>query len=492
LESLVFSQSNWWTLLTNNYRSGTEIPAEMIYDGATLAANVGVRFKGFTSYNQNKTEKKSFHISLDYSVTGQDINGYNDLILNCAFGDDAFMREVIYEHANQLYIPAVANNYVELTINGVSWGIYVNSQQLDTNFIKEWFPSTDGTRWRAKAPSGGTGGFGTGRSALNFLGTTEASYTPFYTLKRSCVSSPWDSLISVCNVLANTASASLEDEISNVLDLDRTLWFLALENIFTDEDSYIQKGADNYYLYWDITSGLMTPLEIDGNSTLLSNYVNWNPFRNATNANYPLLYKLLNVPAIRQRYLAHLRTILSETFNVANMTSLIDACASKIDSHISSDPKKMMTYAKYLSAVWALKSLVSTRYNTLSSNSEVNVSGLTISDADWKVGGTSWASPSSSEAVTINAAVSGSMAVSGVNAYVGEGIVGPFTRYELLDDGKNGDGTANDGVYGLVLSARKSGTRVRFYVEAVAGDSAGTRTYYPAGAAHDVFTWVVQ
>ena len=32
---LNFSQSNWWQLLTNNYNSKTDIPANLIYDGVT-------------------------------------------------------------------------------------------------------------------------------------------------------------------------------------------------------------------------------------------------------------------------------------------------------------------------------------------------------------------------------------------------------------------------------------------------------------------------
>ena len=213
----------------------------------------------------------------------------------------------------------------------------------------------------------------------------------------------------------------MEEAVSQELDLDRTLWFLALENVFTDEDSYINKGGTDYYLYWDVTSGLMTPIEYDGNSTLLANYASWSPFRNATNQNFPLLYRLLNVPAIRQRYLAHIRTILDESFNVARMTELIDAYAAQIDPYIAADPKKMMSYAEFVSGVSSLKSTISSRYNTLSDNSEIAVRGLDVTGAGWAVGGLAWATPSASDAVTISATVSGSAGVAAVYAYVGEG-----------------------------------------------------------------------
>ena len=63
---LRFEQSEWWNMLTANYSSRTEIPASMIYDGTALQHNVGVRFKGNTSYSRNRTEKKSFAVSVDF------------------------------------------------------------------------------------------------------------------------------------------------------------------------------------------------------------------------------------------------------------------------------------------------------------------------------------------------------------------------------------------------------------------------------------------
>jgi len=488
---LTFSQSNWWSLMVANYSSETEIPAAMSYDGTALAANVGVRFKGDTSYSQNNTEKKSFNISVDYEDSEQDINGYQNLNLNCAFGDDTFMREIVYEAVNQYYIPALANNYVDLYINGEYWGIYVNSQQVDGDLIKEWFLSKDGSRWRAEPSTTTSNQFGTGYSGLNYLGTSEDSYEPWYTLKDSNKDDPWSDLVATCTAL-NATSSSAYTAIASVLDIDRTLWFLACENIFDDEDGYINKGGTDYYLYWEVETGRMVPLEYDGNSTLQSGYASWSPFYHASDSNYPLLYKLLSVPEFRQRYLAHMRTILSERFNATAMNALITEYAAFIDSYIQADSKKMMTYSAYTSALTSLKNIVSTRYSSLTSNSEVKVTGLTIADTTWTAGGVALAQPTSSETVTVTATVSGSAGVSAVYLYGATGVVGNFGTIEMYDDGEHGDGAAGDGVYGCVILAQASGTRVRFYIEAVAANSAGTRTYDPPGAEHDVYVYTVQ
>lgn len=545
---LTFSQSDWWAQLTNNYITETEIDAIMSYnDGTTirtLASPVGVRFKGFTSYSNNTSDKKSFNINIDYRDPGQDINGFNSLNLNCAWGDNTFMREVIYEHINRRYIPALSVNYVDLYINGEYWGIYINSQQINDDFYRQWFTSTNGTSWRAEpwngtGMPGGGGGFGTGTSSLNYLGDTPDDYTPYYTMKRYCIDDPWSYLIDLCSVLQN--SSDLENETSQVLDLDRTLWFLVMENVFDDTDSYVMKGGMDYYIYWDYTTGLFTPIEYDGNALLIvsedmgrggppagmpagtvvpaqppigpgpggGSYLSWGPFYNANNASYPLLNRLLNVPAIRQRYLAHMRTVLKESFNTSdlaspdNIISMIDAYAAKIGPFISADPKTFITDLG--AGIAELKKNIQTRYAVLMGgtggdgveypgNPELMAKGLAILDADWQVDSVLWAAPGPADKVVINASVSDPDNAGGIDsvfAYVGHGLEGNFTKSQMFDDGSHEDGPAGDGVFGIILDEQASGTRTRFYIEAVAGDSAGTRTYYPARAEHDVFTFVV-
>ncbi|MBK8921928.1 MAG: hypothetical protein IPM81_10500 [Saprospirales bacterium] len=71
----------------------------------------------------------------------------------------------------------------------------------------------------------------------------------------------------------------------------------------------------DYYVYYEVETGRMTPLEYDGNSVMKANAANWLPFYNESKVNYPLLNRLLAVPIWRQRYLAHLRTIIQDEMN---------------------------------------------------------------------------------------------------------------------------------------------------------------------------------
>ena len=49
----------------------------------------------------------------------------------------------------------------------------------------------------------------------------------------------------------------------------------------------------------------MVPLEYDGNTVLNDQNLDWPPFYNSNDENYPLLYRLLQIDELRQRYLAH-------------------------------------------------------------------------------------------------------------------------------------------------------------------------------------------
>ena len=54
------------------------------------------------------------------------------------------------------YIPAPKANFAKVVVNGESWGVYVNAQQFNKEFLKEWFPDdADGPRWKVRGSPGG-------------------------------------------------------------------------------------------------------------------------------------------------------------------------------------------------------------------------------------------------------------------------------------------------------------------------------------------------
>lgn len=491
-----FAEANYWTTLTANYAAAKDLGATVVIDGDTLATKCGVRFKGQTSYggggggSASTSQKKSFNISFDFEDATQSYKGYKTLNLNNSFQDPSFMREVVYLHLSRKHTSSLKANFVQLNINGQNWGIYQCVEQINSDFIKSWFANNDGIRWRAlrndNVAGGPGGGFGTGVSSLNFLGKDTALYKSKYTLKSTGQLFPWTKLATVCDKLNNTPVAQLEDTIKNYLDLDRTLWYLATEVAFSDDDSYIWKGGMDYYLYWDAATKLLVPLEYDGNSVMKTSAQSWSPFYNETKTTLPLLNKLLANPAIRQRYLSHLRVLINSELNPIYTDALIDKYQAFINAGVLADPKKASTNTQFPTECTALKNFIKSRRNFLMSNVEVAALGtfaesLVLQNI-----------PDENEQPIVQTKVAEPNRVAAVWLYYGTGFMGKFQKTQMFDNGSSNDGAANDGVFGAVIPAYAKGTYVRYYTEVIANDTKKTATYFPEGAEHDVFIYQVK
>lgn len=498
---LYFPQSNYWFLMTENYLASVDIPAKLVYKGKELDS-VGVRFKGQTSYFANNSQKKSFNISIDAFRDDQRLDGYKTLNLNNAFQDATFMREVLYYHLIRPHTPAAKANFVKLYLNDEFWGIYLNVQQLNKDFLEEWYESNDGNNFRADRPEttlpgggGGGGGaqWGDGTAAVNYLGEDTLQYKKYYTLKSSGYLNPWTELVHACDVLNNSGSA-LEMTFPEVFDLDKILWHLASEIAFTDDDSYVFKGKMDYYLYQDDITGRWATYDYDANSVMSNdnNRISWSPFYNETKPNYPLLNKVMRIPAFRQRYLAHLRTIIQTSFDESKANSLIDMYDALIRDHVFADTKKISNNQAYTNGLPVLKSFIRNRKNFLLNHPEVKKESPVIADAKFTSKGVEFGKVTSEDTVIITAKASFSGGVSELNTWVSTAFTGSFMKMAMNDTGQNGDHFPGDGIYSLTLPSHNPGTLVRFYIEAVANDEVKTRVYYPTGAEHHVFFYRVE
>lgn len=494
---ITFPQSDFVSQLTNNYTPMTYLIGNMTINGQAKDS-VGVRYKGFTSYSLVQGNKKSFDVDLNIIKPTQDIGGYTKLNLHNSYQDPSFMREVFYYHNIRRYSISAKANFVQLHINGSNYGLYQNVQQYNKDFLDEWFLTNDGSNWRGDKPSTTNSGltgpiqWGDGNSAFNYKGEDTTAYKAFYDLKSSDQPQPWKDLPTVCRILNQSSEATLEADVAPYLDIDRVLWHLAGEVLFGDDDSYVYKGKMDYYLYQDAETGRFISYDYDANSTCAPAHYNWSPFYNENNANFPLMNKLLKVPSIRQRYLAHMRTMLNESFDPTKSAAIIDKYKALIDATVSADPIKLSTYNQFNSGITALKKFITDRRAYLLAHSEFNQTAPVITNTAPYLGNTAWPTPTESESVVVTSNVSHSNGISKVYLYYGTGIYGKFTKLEMYDDGQHGDGNGGDGKYGATIPPQSGNTQVRFYVEAVANNAAKTASYAPVGAEHDVYTYKVK
>ena len=194
---LTFTATNWEEQLRAMASGDNELNATLTYEGIALPAKVGVRIKGGLA---GSTVKPSYYVAIDAVNNHQLLNGYYTLMLNSIEEDPSCLREAIYRQCIRRYIPAAQVNFVNVRINGVDQGLYINTEHIKSSFIDEWFVSSNGSRWRAeptsKADPNKVGANGTGYCGLNYLGETAADYAPYYNLKnKSSEVEPLDDIV---------------------------------------------------------------------------------------------------------------------------------------------------------------------------------------------------------------------------------------------------------------------------------------------------------
>jgi hypothetical protein len=345
---LRFADPDWYEQLGDFYRSDVEVPADLVVDGTTYPS-VGVRFRGNTSYMMvANSEKKPFNITLDYADKNQRLYGYRTLNLLNGFTDPTFLREVLFSRISCNYTPALKSNFVKLVINGQNWGVYVNVQQFNQDFLRDWFGATRGARWKIA--------MGRGAGALTYEGDNPAAYKRAYELKSKDDSEAWTALINLCKKLNATPDDQFEASLNSILNVDQALWLVALETIFIDE-GYVTRGAD-YALYRDGRYGRFYLLSIDNNETFrfggggpgfrgMGPGGALSPLAMADDDSRPVISRLLAIPHLRARYLAHVRTIAEEWLDWKALGPVIAEYQALIDAEVKADTKKLYSYEAF-------------------------------------------------------------------------------------------------------------------------------------------------
>ena len=173
---LEFEDADWEKELADFKNTDVEVPAKLTCDGKTYP-DVGVHFRGMSSYMMvGEGHKRSLGLSLDFVHKDQQLAGYRTLNLLNSHEDPTFLHSVLSCKLPANISPAPKANFARVVINGESWGIYVNQQQFNKEFVKDSFGTTKGARWKVRGSPDGQG-------SLAYLGDDAAAYKRIYKIK---------------------------------------------------------------------------------------------------------------------------------------------------------------------------------------------------------------------------------------------------------------------------------------------------------------------
>lgn len=478
---LSFHDDDWLDRLRANYASQTPILADLEVDGVAYPS-VGVRIRGNTSYLALPagSEKFSLKILMDHAVPGQSLLGYSNLNLNNGFRDPTFSREVVYNNFVAQFIPNPRANHVLVTLNGQNWGVYINVQQPNKRMLRDYFADADGLRIIcANNPSG---------PGLRYQGPNPADYPAYEIQDDGGLADPYGALIAVADALTRWPLDTWPD-IDGVFAIDPSIWSVVLENLLTDDDSYVNKGCD-FLTYRNPVDGRMHLLQRDANETFAQ--PDWAITRNFELVTRPVLSRLLSVPELRQRYMAHYRTVRQD-LSWDYFGPLFEAQRSLIDAAVQADPKKLYPYSQFLDNftftvfmplpglgggnIVGLRQFVESRASFLDASEELLASGPAILAV-----AASASQPAAAQPVWIAATVApDGSPVASVELFYRPHPDGVYLRVPMHDDGESGDGAAGDGVYGALLPvAGVGGQRVAYYVAATSDNAFASLSFQPA------------
>ena len=194
------------------------------------------------------------NLEIDFTHPGARLMGYKTVNLNNAVGDETIMREALYFNIMRQYVPCPEGAMANLVINNTNWGVYALISQENSDLIDQYFRSNNGDRWRTpNNPHPGSA-----ESPLDFSALLTNITDPFTICAPTTQRMPGTGSSTAITNLHQIPAAEFRDKIENYFAVDSWLWFLAIENIFADEDSYWSKGAD-YSFYYEIESGRIHP-----------------------------------------------------------------------------------------------------------------------------------------------------------------------------------------------------------------------------------------
>ena len=374
---LEFEDQDWEAALEELHATDVEVPATLTVDGERYPG-VGVHFRGMSSYMMVQAgHKRSLNLSLDYVQPKQRLDGYKTLNLLNSHEDPTFLHTVLYLQIARHYIPAPQANLVKLVINGESWGVYTNAQQFDKILVGENYLSDKGARWKVRGNPGADGG-------LTDVGDEVEEYKRRYEIKSSDDPKDWQALMTLCRTLNGTPPEKLEAALEPILDVEGVLWFLALDDALINGDGYWTRASD-YSIYRN-PKGRFHVLPHDANETFgpamsfgpgmgggprggggrpgglggpggrpggpggggpRSTGVKLDPLVGLDDTRKPLRSKLLAVPALRSRYLQHVRTIAEEWLDWAKLGPIVAGYHDLINAEIGLDTRKLTSTAAF-------------------------------------------------------------------------------------------------------------------------------------------------
>ena len=448
--------------------------------------SVGFRLRGNTS---RASQKKSFKVSFDTFIDGREYRGLDKMNINGEHNDPTVMRaKLSWNIFEKLEVKAPRSNHVELYINDVFYGLYLNVEHIDNEFLKKEFDGDSGNLYKCLYPAD-----------LSYRGPNSDDYNDYeefgrrpYDLKTNEAENDYSGLASFIEFLNNSSDQTFEEQIHDYLDVDATLRWMAIDVLTGNWDNY-SFNKNNFYLYQSPDDGRFVVIPYDYDNTLgvdffgidwgVRNIYNWGN----QNETRPLTNRLLGIQKFEDWYSFYINETIEQVFNEDTLFPEIDRLKLMVEASADADTfrtkdwpaldfedyDKSFTQALGGHVPYGLKPFITQRKNSALNQLQLNNIYPIIHTSSSKL-----INNNRFKGIIIEARVNDDN-LSIVSAKLdGIEFLDPV---ELKDDGSGVDEIADDGIYTGFKDIGAYSEDISFFV--LAQDEGGKTSRYPQNPA---------
>ncbi|MAT45708.1 MAG: spore coat protein [Anaerolineaceae bacterium] len=297
------------------------------FEGDTWT-NVGIRYRGNSTLRaswSNGTAKISFMLDFDEfedtypEIDDQRFYGFKKLVFSSNTFDNSLLREkVTADIFRDAGVAAAQSAYYEVYVDygegPVYFGLYTALEMVDDTVIDTQFDDNDGNVYK---PEGIGATFAEGTfSEDSFEKSTNQEEADWSDIEAVFAAIHADTRL--------TDPAQWRADLEAVFDVDAFLNWLAVDTLVQNWDTYGVMNH-NYYLYTDLTTGLVTWIPWDNNMALSSSVGKGQTKtldQENIGDNWPLIRYLLDDEVYYQTYVDYVAYILENVFYPERMTEI--------------------------------------------------------------------------------------------------------------------------------------------------------------------------
>ena len=329
------------------------VHADLLVNGKELK-NIGLRYKGnnsFATSNASRPLRANFKVKTDLYGGKPDWNGVETLNFHAGVQDPSLMREALaYAIFRAAGVPASRTAYAEMTfkVPGVyentSGGFYTLIENVNKQFLKNALPPGNGLLMKPEGTRGG----------VQSLGTTWASYVATYRPERDATPDEQKRMIEFAGLISQNDTALFREKIGTYLDVDNFLRFVAVHLFIANNDSYLN-GNHNYYLYLDPNDDKFRFIPWDQDLSMggMGGVRGGAEILKPVASNNPLIYWLLDDPAVAERYREIVRELADSAFSATMLNKLIAEAENTTAIRDSATRAFLINRATYVQSLFA-------------------------------------------------------------------------------------------------------------------------------------------